>query len=138
MTTYSNESKYRALSWSLILILMVSLFAATAHCTVTAKQPNGLGTLSYQTNPYVYEAVLDIAQADNVDGNLNLRVKPLGTYMLYDDTILLCGDPLDKFEGNSMPFLMTYRRQASRLVNGIGCHELIRVDAITPSKNELP
>jgi hypothetical protein len=135
MTTYSNESKYRALYWSLVLILLVSLFAATAHCTVTAKQPNGLGTLSYQTNPYVYEAVLDIAQADSVDGNLNLRVKPLGTYMLYDDTILLCGAQatIDKFEGKGMPFVMTYERRSHHLVNGVGCHELVRVDEIKSS-----
>jgi hypothetical protein len=137
MTAWRGEPKYRALSWSLVLILLVSLFAATAHCTVTAKQPNGLGTLSYQTNPYIYEAVLDIAQADNVDGNLNLRVKPLGTYLLYDDMILLCGMPLDKFDGNDLPVLMTYERRSHHSVNGVGCHDLIRVDKITPTKGQF-
>lgn len=120
-----------------IALLMCLVLVATGRATTTAKQPNAFGTVSYQTNPYVYEAVIDIASADSIDGNLNLRVKPLGTYMLYDDTILLCGEPVEKFEGRSFPFLMTYERKSHHSVNGVGCHELIRVDAITPSKGQF-
>lgn len=120
-----------------IALLMCLVLVATGHATTTTKQPNAFGTVSYQTNPYIYEAVIDIASADSVDGNLNLRVKPLGTYMLYDDTILLCGEPVEKFEGKGFPFLMTYERKSHHSVNGVGCHELIRVDAITPSKGQF-
>ena len=127
-------------SWTTLagVIVIMWMLSVGTFATIPGKQkPNAFGTVSYQTNPYVYEAVIDIASADRVDGNLNLRVKPLGTYMLYDDTILLCGEPVEKFEGKGFPFLMTYERKSHHSVNGVGCHELIRVDAITPSKGQF-
>jgi hypothetical protein len=82
----------------------------------------------------MYEAVQTIAEVTEVDGNMNLRVKPVGTYMLYDDIVLLCGMPTEKFSGVTEPFLMTYRRQSSHMVRGVACHDLLRVDSIVPNE----
>jgi hypothetical protein len=106
------------------------LLVNAAHCSTGDKHPNSLGTLSYNDNPLMYEAVQTIAEITEVDGNMNLRVKPVGTYMLYDDIILLCGMPVEKFSGVTEPFLMTYERRAHHMVQGVACHELLRVDQI--------
>ena len=96
------------------VITAVLLLANAAHCqpVTTKPQTNSLGVLQYNDNPLMYEAVQTIAEVTEVDGNLNMRVKPVGTYMLYDDIILLCGLPTEKFNGVTEPFLMTYRRQS--------------------------
>ena len=112
------------------VITAVLLLANAAHCSTGDKHPNSLGTLSYNDNPLMYEAVQTIAEVTEIDGNMNLRVKPVGTYMLYDDIVLLCGMPTEKFSGVTEPFLMTYRRQSSHMVQGVACHELLRVDQI--------
>jgi hypothetical protein len=114
------------------VITAVLLLANAAHClpVTTKPQTNSLGTLSYNDNPLMYEAVRTIAEVTEVDGNMNLRVKPVGTYMLYDDIVLLCGMPVEKFSGVTEPFLMTYERAAHHMVRGVACHELLRVDQI--------
>jgi hypothetical protein len=86
--------------------------------------------VQYTENPYLYEAVQSLAEVTEVDGNMNLRVKPIGTYMLYDDNLLLCGLPTDAFQGIREPFLMTYERVSHTSVRGVGCHRLVRVDNI--------
>jgi hypothetical protein len=111
-------------------MLSVGMFAA-----IPGKQkPNTFGAVTYQTNPYMYEAVNEVAEVSNVEGNLNLRIKHVGTYMLYDENILICGLPIDKFQGIGSPFLMTLERVSHRAVGGVGCHELIRVNEIVPTK----
>ena len=118
------------------VITAVLLLANAAHCqpATTKPQTNSLGTLSYNDNPLMYEAAQTIAEVTEIDGNMNLRVKPVGTYMLYDDIILLCGMPIDKFSGVTEPFLMTYRRRSSHMVRGVACHDLLRVDSIVPNE----
>lgn len=116
------------------VITAVLLLANAAHCSTGDKHPNSLGVLQYNDNPYIYEAVQTIAEVTEVDGNMNLRVKPVGTYMLYDDIVLLCGLPIDKFSGVTEPFLMTYERRASHMVRGVACHDLLRVDGIVPKE----
>ena len=109
--------------------LLFLLACPVAHGATTSKK-NSLGSVSYQNNPYVYQAVGHILEVHNVEGNLSLRVNPLYTYMLYDENVLLCGLPIDKFGKVFGAFLMTYERQAHRSVNGVGCHELLKVDPI--------
>ena len=117
------------------VITAVLLLANAAHCSTSGdKHPNSLGTLSYNDNPLMYEAVQTIAEVTEVDGNMNLRVKPVGTYMLYDDIVLLCGLPTEKFNGITEPFLMTYRRQSSHMVRGVACHDLLQVNSIVPNE----
>ena len=117
------------------LIVVTMALVALGHCSTTVKHPNSLGTVSYDRNPLMYEAVNHIVEASNVDGNLNLRVNAVGTYMLYsDDIILLCGIPTDKFTGVDEPFVLVYERQSHRSVQGVGCHTLINAYSIVPKK----
>ena len=117
------------------VITAVLLLANAAHCSTSGdKHPNSLGILQYDVNPLMYEAVQTIAEVTEVDGNMNLRVKPVGTYMLYDDIVLLCGMPVEKFSGVTEPFLMTYRRQSSHMVHGVACHDLLQVNSIVPNE----
>ena len=116
------------------VITAVLLLANAAHCSTTKPQTNSLGVLQYNDNPFMYEAVQTIAEVTEVDGNMNLRVKPVGTYMLYDDIIPLCGMPIDKFSGVTEPFLMTYERRAHRMVRGVACHDLLQVNSIVPNE----
>ena len=118
------------------LAIVLLLCTGLAYCSVSTKHENSLGTVMYDSNPLMYIAgslAIDKAVTE-VDGNLNLRIKPLGTYMLYDESILFCGMPVDKFQGITEPFVLTYRRQASRNVQGIGCHDLLRVDSAKGAK----
>ena len=106
------------------------LVANYARGDVGKTHSNSLGTVSYTQNPYVYEAVNEVAEANEVDGNLNLRINPVGTYMLYDENILLCGWPAEKFQGIATPFVLTYERVSQHSVRGVGCHVLLRVDSL--------
>jgi hypothetical protein len=113
------------------ILLLVNLGNATdKQCWLPEGCKNSVGSTSYTVNPNVYLAVDDIAGANDVDGNLNLRVHPRGTYMLYEDTVLICGHPREAFEGIGIPFLLTYKRQASHSVRGVGCHDLVDVSNI--------
>jgi hypothetical protein len=125
----------------LVLFAITILALATfAHCAVGKQQPNSLGTVQYTTNPLMYLAANLAPNQDAltiIDGNLNLRVKPLGTYMLYDEPILFCGTPLDKFRGIGEPFVLTFERRAHKTVQGVACHNLIRVDNVVERQEEI-
>jgi hypothetical protein len=115
------------------LVVVVLLLTSAAHCAVGKKQVNSLGSVAYTENPLMYQAGFIAQGGDaitNVDGNLNIRIKPLETYMLYDESVLFCGLPVDMFNGKTEPFLLTYERIAHRQVRGVGCHVLVDVSEI--------
>ena len=119
------------------LVAVVFLLTSAAHCAVGKKQSNSLGSVMYAENPLMYQAGYIAQGGDaiaNVDGNLNIRIKPLETYMLYDESILFCGLPTDMFNGKTEPFLLTYERVAHRQVRGVGCHELVAVHSLKTEK----
>ena len=91
----------------------------------------------YDVNPYIYEAgeIVDYAIVEKGEG-LSIRVKPLATYMLFDDNLLLCGVPADKINGHENPMVLVYERVSHKLVAGIGCHELVEVRSIKTEKPE--
>jgi hypothetical protein len=125
------------LSFFLLAAFLLFFGLALAHCSTTSSRKNSLGTVAYDANPYIYLAGSLTATSDSVaevDGNLNLRINPLGTYLLYDESILLCGLPIAKFEGIQQPFVLTYERRAHRSVQGVACHELISVNHLIEKK----
>ena len=132
MMTKEAVSYWIRILFAAAVITSVLLMANSAHCqpVTTKPQTNSLGVVQYTENPYLYEAVQSLAEVTEVDGNMNLRVKPVGTYMLYDDNLLLCGLPTDAFQGIREPFLMTYERISHTSVRGVGCHRLVRADNI--------
>jgi hypothetical protein len=117
----------------LIVALLILGLVAVGRCSVSKRSENSLGIVQYDSNPLMYMAATIAHTEDavtNVDGNLNLRLKPIGTYMLYDESVLLCGMPMDKFQGITEPFVLTYERVSRRSVHGVGCHNLLRVDSL--------
>jgi hypothetical protein len=119
--------------WIAIAILLMCV-VATAHCAVSKKHENSIGSVMYMDNPMTYKAgsVRNVAYVDGGSA-IVVRVQPIGTYGLFTEEILLCGgNSIDKFLNMSNPMVLTYRTKASRIVEGIGCHELVSVDSIKP------
>ena len=117
------------------LVVVVFLLASSAHCSVGKKPsdttcwlPEGCVTQSAE-NPYTYK-VGSVAVSGMPDDAIVLRIQPLATFNLFTEDILICNrrDITGMFEGKHNPLVLTYRTQASRLVQGIGCHTLVRVD----------
>jgi hypothetical protein len=110
----------------LAVVLIVAGLASPAK-----ERPNSLGAPQFFDNPYTYLFGLPI-EGKYVDGNLNLRVQPYATAELFDVSVLFCGDVAVAFEGRKGPLVITYRTQAGRMVQGIGCHELVSVFEVKP------
>jgi hypothetical protein len=128
-----NDKIAEGLAFSIVIFLVIMILASLGHCAISKPHSNSLGVPMYKENPLMYQAGSFVTTSDAasvVDGNLNVRIRPISTYMLFDEAILFCGVPTEKFDGVTEPFVLTYRRQASRSVRGIGCHELVRVDSI--------
>src|SRR5260370_9966678 len=136
----SKDMSSNEFSRDVAIVVLMGLLAALlacplnfAHASTTSKTQNSLGTVSYDTNPLMYTAGFLTKTSDavtEVDGNLNLRINPLGTYMLFDEAILFCGMPIEKFRGVEEPFVLTYERQAHRTVQAIGCPNLLTVNHV--------
>jgi hypothetical protein len=115
------------------LLFIILTFCNFGHAatTSTQKRPNSIGSISYTENPFTYKAG-SLSAAGFVDDAIVLRIQPLATYSLFTEDILFCGrrSIAEKFDGKSNPMLITYKTRASRLVRGVGCHDLIRVDSL--------
>jgi hypothetical protein len=113
-------------------LILVFLFGACgARAATTTKHSNSLGFVQYDANPYTYKAGA-VSVSGIIESSINFRLQPLGTFGLFTEDILLC----DKqhvaalFEGKHNPLLLTYKTRASRSIQGVGCHELLRVDEL--------
>ena len=124
----------RVFFWGTI-ITGALLLAAYAHGSASSKKsnttcwlPEGCVT-QYQDNPYTYK-VGKVQGVGTPDTAIVLRVQPLATYSLFTEDILFCDREkvMRMFVGKRNPFILTYKTQASRLIQGIGCHDLVRVD----------
>jgi hypothetical protein len=99
--------------------------------SVGQRGKNSIGAVPYQENPYMYTAgaVVSGKVLDN-DSATILRIQPAYTYALYDESLVLCGDQSDRLNGKSDFMVLTYERISHRLVDGIGCHNLVGVNEI--------
>jgi hypothetical protein len=119
------------------LVAVVFLLTSTAHCAVGKKPsdttcwlPEGC-VIQYTENPYTYK-VGTATMVGTPDGAFVVRIQPLGTFSLFTEDILFC-DYKGVFESGMLankhnPLVLTYHTRALRLVQGIGCHTLVRVD----------
>ena len=111
------------------LVAMLFVLAPLAHCAVGNKHVNSLGVPMFFDNPMTYKAGSVTALA-YVDGGLVARIQPIGTYSLFTEDILFCSTSPEKFLNKSNPMVLTYRTKASRMIQGVGCHELVVVQSI--------
>lgn len=120
-----------------IVIILIAFFCGISHCSVSTKQSNAFGAITYNENPYSYIAgsVIDGSVIGDKKG-LVLRIQPMGTYELYTEDILFCieDDTADKLNGKTNPVVITYETIAHRSVEDIGCHHLLRIDSLEQEK----
>ena len=87
---------------------------------------------TYQ-NPQTYLLALPV-DGKILDGRFtNIRFQPYGTALLYDQSILFCGDVADEFVTSGV-IVVAYKTQASGRYQGIGCHELTGVFELKGAK----
>jgi hypothetical protein len=58
---------------------------------------------------------------------VNLHVQPYGTFELYTEEVLLCGQPTDALRHASGPIVLVYKRVAHEMIDGVACHEFENV-----------
>ena len=116
-------------------VALWATLSAGASMTTT-KHDNSIGTVQYQDNPLTYKAGM-VSVSGLVDDAVVIRIQPLATYSLFTEDVLLCeGAKLEPmFAGKHNPLVLTYKTRASRLVQSLGCHDLIRVDEMKTTKN---
>lgn len=119
----------------LFLLSVLMFFANFAHAATTGKKSNAFGAITPTIDPNVtvVAAVLDGNPHRDADGRLgiNLRLHPKYTYGLFDEDIMFCGNVVGMFDEKTAKYqALTYRRQASRLIDGVPCHQLIAVDDV--------
>ena len=124
---------------AIVMLIVMALVALTplGHCSTTSqKHDNSLGVVQYNDNPNI--SVVGSFMGGEVhrdsDGRIgvNIRLHPKYTYNLFDESILFCGDISGMFEGKgtSQYQTWTYRRAASRIIDGIPCHTLVGLDDV--------
>jgi len=132
-------NKQRAAFWvTTVLIAAAALgfvFAAVmlaqGEKSQTCWLPEGC-VAQYTENPYTYK-VGTVSAAGIPEDAVVLRIQPLATYSLFTEDILFCHRSAiaPMFEEKHNPLVLTYRTQATRIIDGVGCHTLVRVDEMT-------
>jgi hypothetical protein len=134
--------KKTAAHWLSVILLAALVIGivlgvvALAH-GATTKHGNSLGVVITQSNPNSYLAgnVTNVAFAGSPKNyGVDVRVQPMGAFMLYTQEVLFCGDPSTMFAGKHNPMLLVYETRDHHTVEGIGCHELRGVHDIVSEK----
>ena len=123
------------------IVVILLLIAFPAHCdTATPPQhDNGLGVVIPYENPYIYNfgGIVEgsvVEDAATRKEATSIRFQPFGTFELYTEHLLFCGDRASAFNGMSGPIVLTYRRVAHEMVGGQACHELESVHRVSTNK----
>jgi hypothetical protein len=120
----------------LALMLLLGVAAAIASPSQPNRQ-NSFGVSEIYQNPNTYLLALPIAGQVLDERFTNIRFQPYAAAVLYDESILFCGDVTDKFNGMTGVLVVTYRTQASGKYQGVGCHELLSVFQVkSPEVNQ--
>ena len=125
------------------VVLAVLLTCIFAVASPKQPRPNTFGSIIAGDNPNIYLLASLACGTENSCGYMkddkgriytNLRFHPYNTPMLYDESVLFCGDVGDAFREKPNVFVVTYRRQATLNYQGIGCHELTSVFFVPSSE----
>jgi hypothetical protein len=125
----------------IMMAILTLITAISGHCTTTSSQKNrsnAFGAVIYQENPYAYiagyaEQVFEVGSHQG----MVLRVQPLSTYELFSVDFLFCGYPVDLFQGKENPIVLVFEKQDHRMIEGMGCHNLVDVKEIKPERKVL-
>jgi hypothetical protein len=112
---------------ALTFMLIAAVLIATGHASTTRPRPNTLGVAQFYDNPYAYLLALPV-DGQVLEGKYtNIRFAPYAAPDLFVQSILFCGDVTPMFDGKTGVLAVTYRAQASRLYQGVACHEILSV-----------
>ena len=114
-----------------VLLILAGLFALgvctmLAHGT-THPRPNSLGVGQFYTNTNAYIFGLPIAGHTLEGGVTAIRFQPYNTTLIYDESVLFCGDVTAQFIGKTGTVVVTYDRIGHHMYRGVACHDLISV-----------
>lgn len=109
-----------------LIAMLCFCMVALGHAETTKARPNSLGVPQFIANQYSYLLALPL-DGQVLDGKYtNIRFWPYGTPALFDESILFCGNTTEAFD-KAGPVVVTYRTQASRVYQGVACHDLLSV-----------
>jgi hypothetical protein len=142
----SKDSKFsKAVIWAgigFIVLAMALMGASLAHgSTASPRHDNSLGVVIPYDNPYIYNfgAIVDGAIIVDPKSNkrgTNIRFQPFATFELYTENILFCGNRADDFRTATGPIVLTYKRVAHEMIDGVACHELEAITKVAIPKDE--
>jgi hypothetical protein len=117
------------LLWCLVTFSILA--ADLSHCSTVSKK-NSLGAVVEYVNPnaYLYGNIVDGSILGDTDLYTNVRFQPFHTFLLYTETVLFCGDRSKQFDGMTGPIVVTYKKQAHTLYQGVACHEFVSVEHV--------
>ena len=116
-------------------LIFVLLFTGLSKAAIQTHKQNSLGVVISQENPYTYKVGSIVAAFDINEGKgMVVRIQPSKTYLTFFEDILLCGSPVDMLNGKHNPLALIYKTVDSRMIDGIGCHELLGVSEIKTEK----
>jgi len=114
-----------------VLVFILGALAASGRCLDT-DQEKPLGDIVEHINNNVYifgSLVGGTIMKDPVSGKwaTGIRLQPVGTPLVYEESVLLCGDRVDDFAGMKGVIIVTYRRTAHERFQEVACHDLVNV-----------
>jgi len=131
------------------IVLLTTLAAVMLSCGAALcrgevpqapeTRPTALGIVVDHSNPNasLVGSVVAGQMLQDADGRqaTEVRIHPKGMYALFDETLLFCGDESSRVarpDGHLLTgnYAFTYRRAASRLIDGVPCFALRSVDKI--------
>lgn len=128
-------SRIQSVLFCMVLLFLVMFAIGTGHCSTSSNSKNSLGALTYQDNPFTYTAgsVSEVFVIGNKRGMV-VRIQPLSTYLQFTSDLLFCDLPIDMLENKQNPIVLIYETKAHRTIEGIGCHNLVSVREVKPTK----
>jgi len=123
-------------------VLFLLAFSLAAHCSTSDRsQGNSLGVDIPYENPFIYifGGIVDGAVVEDANTHkeaTTIRFQPFGTFELYTESLMFCGNRADAFHGMGGPIVITYRRVAHEMVGGQACHELNSVNHVAADKDQ--
>jgi hypothetical protein len=121
-----------------LLIVLALLFSTAAVAGSSKEKRYNSSDVSepYQNpNTYLFALLID---GKILDGRFtNIRFQPYKTAVLFDESVLFCGDVTEQFDGKTGPVVVTYLTRAAGKYQGIGCHELLSVFQVIAPKGGL-
>lgn len=117
-----------------VLILILGALAASGKCTETElERPIGDLVPTINNNVYIFGTLVGgTVMKDPVTGKwaTGIRLQPVGTPLVYEESVLLCGDRVEDFKGMQGVIVVTYRRTAHERFQEIACHSLVSVSEV--------